>query len=456
MKNIKSKKSVIKLTGIIITSFVVGILILHLFPKNAANKRDINIILIVVDALRVDHLSCYGYKRETSPHIDRLAAEGTMFTQAISAGSWTGESVLSILTGTYSYIHQAIYWNEPRNPSIKLLPQHLKKKGFKSILLSNHDAMSMVDIMDGFDLIYIKNPDEINAHQLTLKAIEWIKQNKDRPFFVYLHYLGPHAPYKLPKPYKSKYVNDRFRVKKEIPIDWNNARIAEKGKIPNIVVENNIQDIDYYIAQYDGAISYTDAQIGCLLDNLRQRELLKNTIVIITADHGEEFGEHEIYFNHLNCYEGNIRVPLIIKFPEFFPERKIISQQVSLTDITPTILATLKLDIPDFVQGKSLMPLLRKDTLKFHPYVYTSQYPQRSIRSENWKLILNDTSCELYNLIEDPQEKYNLANVRIDKLMEMNAVLVTYEGESVVPGWKRTESLTEKQKERLRSLGYIR
>lgn len=456
MKNLKSKKFSIILIGIIAIGLIFTSVLLH--SRNTSSKP--NIILIAVDALRPDHLSCYGYKRDTSPNIDKLAKEGVMFTQAITAGGWTGESAPSILTGTYPFIHQIKKWNMPLNPSIKTLPQLLKPKGFKSALFTNHGAIDMVDIKDGFDLVYVKGWPKINAHQLTLKTIDWIKENKDKPFFVYLHYHGSHAPYRPPEPYKSRYLYDRYRIKKEIAISIAISKNKEhkhgglEGKIPYGAAENNISDVSYYIAQYDGAISYTDAQIAYLMDNLRQSGLLENTLIILTADHGETLGEHNIYFKHKTCYENNIRVPLIIRYPELFPKKKVISCQVSLIDLAPMILEIARIDIPHYIQGRSLLALFKNEKFNLHPYVYTSNYPKTSIRGETWKLIRKpNVSYGLYNLLNDPQEQYNLIYEEKDKFKELKQILEIYEKESAKE--KEIEPLTDEQKKRLKSLGYL-
>jgi len=289
MKKLKFKKFLIILAGTI----AVGCIFPFVYREFLSNKP--NIILIVIDALRPDHLSCYGYERNTSPNIDKLAKEGVMFTQAITAGGWTAESVPSTLTGTYSFIHQVRYWNSPRNFTIRTLPQLLNSKSLNSALFTNHHPISMIDIKDGFDLIYIADHSETDDHQLTLKVINWLKENKDKPFFVYLHYKGPHVPYRPPEPYKSKYFYDRFNIKKEIPISKDKSYSNwEKGKIPHIVVESNISDVSYYTAQYDGAISYTDDQVGRLIDSLKKFDLLENTLIILIADQGEMLGEHDI------------------------------------------------------------------------------------------------------------------------------------------------------------------
>ena len=477
------------LTGVTLVSLIFTFALPRLCEgrgKNTRNKP--NIILIAVDALRPDHLSCYGYKRATSPNIDKLAKEGVMFTQAITAGGRTDESVASILSGTYAVIHQIKEWNMPINPSIKTLPQLLKQKGFRSALFTNHAAIDITDIKDDFDLTYIKGWEEINAHRLTIKAIDWIKKNKDKPFFMYLHYKGSHVPYRPPEPYKSRYLYDRYRIKKEIPISEDKdgkKRYDGSGKIPYVVAENNISDISYYIAQYDGAISYTDAQIAYLMDNLRQSGLLENTLIILTADHGEMLGEHNIYFSHQTCYENNIRVPLIIRYPELFSKKKIISCQVSLIDLAPMILEIAGIDIPHYIQGRSLLALFKNEKFNLHPYVYTSDRSFASIRNETWKLIRKPNlfyrlcdlltinirgktwklireprklnfSYELYNLLKDPQEQYNLISKEKDKFKELKHVLETYKKEHA-PFYKEkeTEPLTDEQKEMLKSLGYL-
>lgn len=445
----KRKLFIVLLVSLVISS---GIYLFIVSNRSA----DLNVLLITIDALRPDHLSCYGYKRNTSPNIDELAHQGVMFTQAITAGSWTVESLPSLITGTYPFIHDIGEWRAPRNPSIHTLPELLQAKGIKSALFSNHGPLrDTIDIKDGFDSIYTVER-EVNDHQLTVEVIKWLKENKDSAFFIYLHYEGLHVPYRPPEPYKSKYLDDKFRVKKEIPISNNGSNpYRGEGKIPYIVAEDNISDIRYYIAQYDGAISYTDVQIGCLMDSLKRLGLLKHTLIILIADHGEMLGEHEIYFTHGPLYENNVRVPLIIRFPRLFPRGKVIPQLVSLIDVAPTILEIMEINIPLYIQGKSLLSLFKKDKFNLHPYVYISKEGESSIRSEDWKLIRRHDYYELYNYVKDPQEQYNLVNERKDKFKELKEVLEKYERESISFKEKQIKPLTNEQKEFLRSLGYL-
>ena len=420
-----------------------------------------NVILITIDALRPDHLSCYGYPRETSPNIDRLAKEGTMFTQAITAGGWTGESIASILTGTYSFIHEIRRWKFLRNPSIKTLPQLLNSRNYRSSLFSNHRVMKILDVEDGFDLIDIVDFIEEDDHLLTVNLIDWIKLNKHTPFFIYIHYHGSHVPYAMPQSYKVKFLNDEWKVKREVLLSENTQEpFSGTGKIPYSIAEKNISDLSYYVAQYDGAISYTDAQIGLLIDTLKQSGLLENTLIILSADHAEMLGEHNIYFNHLTCYENNIKVPLIIRYPKLFPKGRIIQSQVSLVDIVPTVLKITKMNIPRYIQGKSLLPLVKKDKT-LHPYVYTADRSWCAIRSGGWKL----TRCwnrgdvyyyQLFNFVEDPDERYNLVNVEKKKFKQLKKILDGYENEeeNILSMSAKFKSLTTEEKKMIRSLGY--
>ena len=418
-----------------------------------------NIIIIVLDALRPDHLSCYGYPRNTSPNIDKLAKEGTLFTQAISAAGWTAESVPSILTGTYPYTHQVRDWNLPLNPSIITIQSILRSKGYSTLLFSNHGGIRLLP-HEGFDTVK-HYPLNTNEHRLNKSIAEWLQENKEKNFFVYLHYHEPHVPYVAPEEYKNKFLKDKYRIKKERPISGNKSqwgRYAGKGKIPYIIAENGITDVSYYIALYDGAISYADTQVGHLIKKLQDLELLDNTLIFVTADHGEMLGDHGQYFNHGTCWESVIRVPLIIRFPKIFPQNKTISQLTSLIDIVPTILEIAGIDSPSYIEGKSLLSLLHNENHSLHSYVYSSAHKMASIRSLEWKLlwthyrffILPFNFYRLYDLIEDPQEEYNAARRNKVKFKEFIKILERYKTKDIFDKKK----LSEEQKGILKSLGY--
>lgn len=466
MKMLQNKKYVF-------ISIVISILVISLFSillyKNKKNYKPINIILIIVDALRPDHLSCYGYKKNTSPNIDRLANEGVKFTQAISAGGWTVESVPSILTGTYSLAHQIRSLDDLRNPKIKTLGQELVMKGYQCVLWSNLSTLSHLDIKDGFQKIYVStnyknNMPVLTNYALTSRIVNRLKiQYKNCPFFFYIHYEGCHVPYRPPVPYKYMYLYDKDRKESiNIPIsklNYGDGKYDGRGKIPYVAVENNIADPDYYISQYDGAISYTDAQVGRLMDGLKELGLDENTLVILTADHGEMLGEHDVFFSHYGSYEENIRVPLIIRFPETsqFPRGRVISRQVSLIDIAPTILELLGLNKPFYIQGESLLAFIKPFRTYHKKYIFSCDKGCFALRTENWKLISNNPQdLELYNLKEDPLEQYNLVTERSDKFKQLKQKLYNFmKRNPALLEARKGHSLTEEDKKLFRSLGYI-
>lgn len=440
------------------------------FSKSINNKpKDLNIILIVVDALRSDHLGCYGYERNTSPNIDRLAKDGVKFTQAISAGGWTIESVPSILTGAYSPAHHITQWSSSLNPRIETLAQKLTITGYECIFWSNHGVfIKLLNVNQGFCKVFVmrrfekKDEPNIADHVFTNKIIKWLKKwDHTRPFFFYIHYEGCHAPYRPPAPYKDMYLNTQNnRETISVPISsssFEDEKYIGYCKIPYMVAENNITDPNYYITQYDGAISYTDVQIGRLLGALKDLGLDKKTLIILTSDHGESLGEHNSYFYHTGCYEENIRVPLIIRYPRLFPKGKVISKQVSLIDIAPTISELLNIKKSLYMRGESLLALMKHWRRYNADYVLSFTKEDYVLRSEYWKLYCKGklNSWEFYNLKSDPKEQYNLSDKNSIEFKEMRKVLknLIFRMESNIENDKK-RLLSDKDKEYLRSLGY--
>lgn len=453
---------------IIIFSIKLFLILTSVFLLKHIHKGDsekINIILISIDSLRPDHLGCYGYNRDTSPNIDKLSKEGVIFAQAISAGGWTTESVPSILTGTYSFVHKIFDSINLINPNVKTLANELRSAGYKTVIYSNHTALKYLDIKKDFTEKYIEQELDnyqptITDYALTTKIQTWLKNNKNTPFFLYVHYWGCHHPYRPPAEYKNKYLFDNCKKTTEIVPISEDSREDGKfdgwDKIPYIVAENNVTDPAYYIAQYDAVISYIDAQVGRLVNSLKDLMLDKNTVIILTADHGEMLGEHKLYFLHGGLYEEDIRVPLIIKFPN--PAGKIIANQVNLIDIAPTILEIGGLIKPSYMQGESLLSFIRPFRVYSSKYALSTDREYVSVRLRDWKLIYNSNShrYELYNLKKDHKEKYNLADKRRDKIRRLGKKIQKWkEARTDYYSMKQEDSLSEKDKNILRSFGYI-
>lgn len=258
------------------------------------------------------------------------------------------------------------------------------------------------------------------------------------------------------------YVNDQYYNEKKsesVVIYKNTSRLGRYDglkHIPYVAAENGITDPNYYIAQYDGAISYVDTQIGRLIKSLKESGLDKSTAVILTADHGEMLGEHQMYFNHVDGYEESIRVPLIIVFPKLFPKNKVLYKQVSLIDIAPTILEIAALDKPSYMEGKSLLHLFNPFRNYHSEYVLSFFRGKKSLRSEDWKLYIAGDSKNLYNLKNDPREEHNLIETEPQKLRELDEKLENWEKRlTALTPPKKNPSFNEEDKARLRSLGYL-
>jgi len=426
---------------------------------------DCNVILITIDALRPDHLGCYGYERNTSPNIDKLAKEGVLFTQAISQSSFTNPALPSLMTSMYPDVHGVRGWGDYINPLILTWAQFLNNNGFYTGAICAEDFfVAILGLEGGFDTL--SKGIDLTAENITREAVLWLEKNKDKKFFLWLHYFDPHEPYRPPTHIKIEPENVRFKDDdKQVPIL--NERPSDPdiygglGGIAEYAVVEGMRDKGYYILLYDKEIKYVDEQIGILLKNLEELGLDKNTLIIITADHGEALGEHNLYFTHgMFLYDELLKVPLIM-VGGFLPKNEIIKAQVESIDILPTIMDILRINYNKRgIEGISLLPTLyskNKNDKYGESYAFSEFEDKKSIRSPEWKLIYtsNSEEYELYNLKEDPQELNNLADIEKDQFKLMKEKLeewVSREKENIS---SLTKPLDEETKEKLRSLGYL-
>ena len=441
-----------------------------------------NVILIVVDNLRADHLGINDYSRNTSPNIDKIAKEGVFFTTAIPTFPGTTPSITSILTGLYPHSH-GIRNNDHNNitPGVTSLQEILQSHGY--ITIGNAIEMRATDIKKGFhafNLLRWRIMNKIKraikktinwkyradtAEILTDFAIKYIKKLKNKKLFLYLHYMGPHWPYDPPKPY-SNLFDTNYKG------EYSFNKITDRVKRGDLVFNNKLtkEDIEHAIARYDSSIRYVDFHIGRLLKYLGDSNLIDNTLVVVCGDHGDCFGEHNIYFHHgEDLYDEGLKVPLIIRHSNL--PKKRIESQVQLTDVMPTILEILNIPLIEKVDGISLMPLIKesKDVRKYtfaqtgkslfkqsKLYMKSVKEQFRMIRTNEWKLIQVpdpvDYVYELYNLKNDPNEKVNLIakeTVISDKLKKELFKWMKPSDD------KEDINLTGKSKRLLRKLGYI-
>ena len=430
--------------------FIVGSLPLFLKTEKPS---PFNVILISIDALRADHLGCYGYKLDTSPNIDRFEKEATLFTQAISQGSVTAVALLSLYTSTYPRTHGVYRMGYELNNRIPTLAQILKKNNYATAAIVC--CIKYIQGLErGFDVF--SDDGDVKADKITQKAISWLEKNRYNKFFLWLHYFDPHGPYRPPSPYNRMFI-DNFKLgKRNIPIS--KEMYYPIMAIPGYVAEDNITDVDYYISQYDGEIRFVDEQIGILLRKIKELDLDKRSILIITADHGELLGEHGIYFCHSTLYDQVLRIPLLVKCEKIIPSSKIVNQQVQAIDIVPTILALLHIPKGRHMQGKSLLPLILGKDSHLAVYAFSeNDWFGECIRAEGWKLMNrkrnNHKEYELYSL--NSGELDNLIDLEKEKFRFLKSKLDNWYKKTPINEPKECEPIAEEFKQLLKSLGYL-
>ncbi len=383
----------------------------------------VNVILIGVDTLRPDHMGCYGYDRNTTPNIDKLARSGTLFENAVAPSPWTLPSFASVFTSLYPSQHGATGAKFPMGDTFPTLAELLKAQGYATGAIINAPYLKVrYGVGRGFDFYSMTPPEGRFADGTTRDALEWIEHVPDRPFFMFLHYFDPHLPYAPPAPYDTVFNSDyRGRLQKSY-----NPRRLPSYRVDHFKEMKAIppEDWNQIKSLYDGEVAFTDEAIGELIEGLRDRRLLKETLIIFISDHGEEFFDHEGFEHGHSLYNELISVPMIFSLPGRLPERERIGRQVRLIDVAPTVLDLLGFGShPDF-EGVSLRPLLdgeRSVTATASPvlppelaYSESILYgtEQKSLIAYPWKLIYDTMTGErtCFNLAEDPGEMQDIAD----------------------------------------------
>lgn len=392
-----------------------------------------NVILIAIDTLRADHLSGYGYRRRTSPHIDRLAEEGTVFRECISAHIPTHPGFTTIFTGMDAFTHQIICQGSKMDlaPEIPVLPEILQKQGYLTAAADNLGRWFNrgFEIYEGYNWEKEPTVPWRKAEAVNATALRVLDEVADtgKPFFLFLHYWDPHTPYLPPPPFDHMFYSCGAE---KAPDNHSMDAIWERYEALKYYFAQwmgGVTDTAFVNAQYDAEIAYCDVVLGRLFNQMEELGLTENTLVILTSDHGEELEVHEgCWYDHHGLYESNLHVPLILCGPGI-PAGKTVHGMVGLEDIAPTILDVLgwgELKEVRRMDGASMLPLLgsrsRKGLRSETFLIECSWMKKRGWRTKDWKLIraledpFNLPPVELYNLKEDPEERHNLADVHPD------------------------------------------
>jgi arylsulfatase A-like enzyme/Flp pilus assembly protein TadD len=388
-----------------------------------------NVLLITIDTLRANRLSCYGSQDPKTPHIDRLAERGVLFSRAFANTSTTLPSHANILLGTtpnYHGVHENL--NFIVSKELLTLSEHLKNNGYTTgAFVGAYPLDSRFGLSQGFDVyddtysrIHAVNLASLerNAEDVVNSALSWL-HNRRSPWFLWIHCWDPHTPYDPPEPYKTQY--------KENP--------------------------------YDGEVAYVDSALEKLFEHLDENSLFDSTLVIFTGDHGESLGQHGEKTHGYFAYNSSTWIPLIIALPDTAPGR--VEHYVSHIDIFPTVCDVLRIEKPSFLQGASLFPALKGKKLRDRPIYFESLYPYYS---RGWaplkgfildkKKFIDSPIPELYDLERDFDERDNrIEQKNVAKLESQLKKII----DDLTPSEKvdASQAVDRKTRERLASLGYV-
>jgi len=456
------KYLIIIIAGILLTF---SLYIIYFPPFNnqtdTVSNNDFNIVLITIDALRADHLSCYGYERNTSPNIDKIAENGIIFKNAIAPSSWTSPSMVSLFTSLYPINHGVIHGFRKGGKSfnrqvfskkIKTLAEILKKHGYTTFgIAANFQLSADLGFARGFD--YFSCPGFKESGEVNKIAFSWKDKIKSSPkYFLWIHYVDPHWYYRAREPWIKEYnpsPNGLPEWTSRLPF-----RIVQKA----LKIKQGTPTFDTLVALYDSEINYVDYHLKTLIDQL---QLLKNSILIITSDHGEDFLEHNTLGHGKTLYAESINIPLIIRLPQK-KSKQVIDRQVILLDIMPTILSLLEIPYSKKLLG---VPLLTPngeeknipERLLF-AQLETNNNNMKAVVKKDWKYIYNyKRNAEgLYNTKQDPKEHINIIKRNPSLGKKLKDGLSQWMSSAPIYPPERIKIISSPElKEKLEFLGYI-
>ncbi len=390
-----------------------------------------NVLLVTIDTLRADHLECYGYPKKTSPTLAKLARESVVFDWCFAPTMPTTPSFTSIFTSVDAYGHEIVNvaGDVALNRKFKTLAQLLRRQGFFTAAV---DSKQKPWFAWGYDR-HVVHPSGLDREKRVKRSMEAVNEcawplleelPKRRPWFLWLHPWDPHTPYWPPKRFERLFYEGDEKDPNNLSLTpchaFEGFANAYRGWFPP-----EVTDIKYIVNLYDGMIRYNSVHLAKTFRRMQDLGLWDDTLVIVMSDHGEILDKHTGQFDHHGLYEGNIRIPLIIKFPggEFGGSR--VSALTSNVDVAPTIFDVLGLRQPRQFEGRSLRPLVRGERTEQYRELFLGEGTyqcKRGVRTKEWKLIRalstrakdnwhGEGKVELYNLAKDPWEQTNVVHM---------------------------------------------
>lgn len=385
-----------------------------------------NVIIYLVDTLRVDHLGVYGYERDTSPELDRFARDAVVFDNAYSPTSWTKPACLSVLTGLNPPRHRAVTRPDTVSEEITLLSEYLQPNGYHTVgMITNPNLIPLWGFDQGYDAYLDIDATGKNsrADKVNESAFAQLDKRPDKPFFFYIHTMDPHGPLKPPPPYDTMF-----------------PRFSKRAIMPSLITEKTKRKaVKDAVSAYDGEIAYNDHHFGRLMERLKEDGLYDDALIVFVADHGEEFKDHGKGGHGHTLYQELVHVPMIIKLPGNELAGKRVEARVSLVDIVPTVLSCLNQSIPETLDGVDILPLMRGQTSRelrrplyldldmerangtVHVIKGVLDGPLKYVRREGPKF-----KESLFNIITDPDERNDLIESHEKEARKLAALLDEY------------------------------
>ncbi|MGH2521873.1 MAG: sulfatase, partial [Anaerolineales bacterium] len=467
-------------------------------------------MLLVMDSARAGNFSCYGYTRPTTPNLDALAAQSTLYEQAISVGCWTLPVHTSLFTGLYPGSHGVTISRSALPEDFPTLSRQLQQLGYQTACFSNNAYVSEATrLTQGFDTVedvwrttnprgmakpkaskFLKQLEQrspvlkpaVRAAQMALRARlaarawrstkdkgarltnqkveDWLTRLRqpDAPFFIFVNYMECHERYSPPYPYNRKFMPARYSPWRVSQLSPNKAEILAGPP------KRRAEDLEIMQALYDGELNYLDSKIGELVRFLELLGVLDETLLVVTSDHGDSLGEHGYLGHRVSLYDHLLHVPLIARYPGRFRAGRRVPQQVALVDLYPTFLEMAGAE-PASIHTNGFQSLLAPRPAEAHPFTVAENTAPKSmegviahmIRDDRYKYIWkSNQQHELYDLRQDPAESTNLIMVergvarRLDEQLE--AWKRAHTGQSIETNEAEYD---EVMIERLRGLGYV-
>lgn len=435
------------------------------------------IIYFDIDSLRPDHMGCYGYGRNTTPHIDRIAAEGARFNGCYTASSPCVPSRASFMSGRFGINHGALtHWGpgcefdypdgDGHSRTVPFFTRYLREAGYKTVTFSSFgDRHHAWWYFAGWNEVHTYSLKEGNedAHEVNAAVIPWIKAHAHEDnFFLHIQYWDPHTMYTCPKEYAEQWKDapakafpDAATIEKHQADRFprSAALLHTASRIPETMPERirNRDDFVRLIDGYDGGISYMDRCIGEIMETLREMGLEDDVCFVISADHGESFGEHGIYMEHANASESVHHIPLIVKAPGVTKPGTVVEGLLYNVDVIATMTDMVGLPVPEGWDGRSFLPALKgeawpgRDHLVMDHALYACQ---RAVRDRKWYYmrtyhegLYRYDPVALYDMENDPYQTQNVAGEHPEIVREMDHRLMNWLHEHAGKPGGRTDPL---------------